>query len=176
MIITARKRSLQRLCFYTCLSLCPKGGGVVSKHALHVVSQHALQQRDGIPACFAARGCPGPHLGCPGPHLGGLQAHTRGVSRPTPRGSPGPHLEVSQHALRQTPPAGCCWHPTGMHSCCRKFVLSFISFVACRKWSLSGFFPLNILGVGKHFRRWWRPKNGTLSFYECRFNGGKLKP
>ena len=25
-IITARKRSLQRLCFYTCLSFCPKGG------------------------------------------------------------------------------------------------------------------------------------------------------
>ena len=35
--------------------------------------------------------------GSPGPHLGGLQAHTWGVSRPTPGG-------VSQHALRQIPP------------------------------------------------------------------------
>ena len=25
-IITARKRSLRRLCFYTCLSFCPRGG------------------------------------------------------------------------------------------------------------------------------------------------------
>ena len=36
--------------------------------------------------------------------LGDLQAHTWGVSRPTPGGgSPGTHLGVSQHALRQTP-------------------------------------------------------------------------
>ena len=52
----------------------------------------------------------------PGPHPGGLQAHTWGVSRPTPKG-------VSQHALRQTPPpkpmatAVGGTHPTGMHSC-----------------------------------------------------------
>ena len=26
-LITARKRSLRRLCFYTCLSFCPQGGG-----------------------------------------------------------------------------------------------------------------------------------------------------
>ena len=26
-IITARKRSLRRLCFYTCLSFCPREGG-----------------------------------------------------------------------------------------------------------------------------------------------------
>ena len=36
---------LRRLCFYTCLSFCPREGwGVVSQHALQVVSQHALQQ------------------------------------------------------------------------------------------------------------------------------------
>ena len=52
----------------------------------------------GIQACLAGlqRGSPGPHLGgssgphpggSPGPYLGGhLQAHTWGVSRPTPRG------------------------------------------------------------------------------------------
>ena len=27
-LITAHKRSLRRLCFYTCLSFCPQGGGV----------------------------------------------------------------------------------------------------------------------------------------------------
>ena len=47
-----------------------------------------------------AQGSPGPHWGggCPGPHLGGVQAHTKGVSRPRPIWG------VSQHALRQTPP------------------------------------------------------------------------
>ena len=48
-------------------------------------------------------------VGSPGSHLGGgLQAHTWGVSRPTPGGG------LSQHALRQTlPPADghCCgWY------------------------------------------------------------------
>ena len=47
---------------------------------------------------------------------GGLQAHTRGVSRPRPERG------ISQHALRQTPPpkqtatAADGTHPTGMHS------------------------------------------------------------
>ena len=54
-IFTARKRSLRRLCFYTCLSFCPQGEGVVSQHALQQVS------RGGIPACLA-----------------GFQAHTQG--------------------------------------------------------------------------------------------------
>ena len=30
LFITARKRSLRRLCFYTCLSLCPQGGVCLS--------------------------------------------------------------------------------------------------------------------------------------------------
>ena len=42
-VITARKRSLRRLCFYRCVSV--HRGGVLSQHALQVVSQHALQQR-----------------------------------------------------------------------------------------------------------------------------------
>ena len=29
--ITVRKRTLRRLCFYTCLSFCPRGGGVQAK-------------------------------------------------------------------------------------------------------------------------------------------------
>ena len=36
---------------------------------------------------------------------------------PHPEGCPGPGPgDISQHALRQTPPAGGT-HPTGMHSC-----------------------------------------------------------
>ena len=50
---------LRRLCFYTCLSVilltggrcaipaCIAAGGVLSQHALQVVSQHALQQGGG---------------------------------------------------------------------------------------------------------------------------------
>ena len=82
------------------------GGGVVSQHALQLVSQHALQG-----------GSPGPHLEGKLRDLagGGLQAHTQGVSRPTPGGvsrftprglsrpTPGGGGCVSQHALRQTP-------------------------------------------------------------------------
>ena len=30
LLVTARKRSLRRLCFYTCLSFCPRGGACVS--------------------------------------------------------------------------------------------------------------------------------------------------
>ena len=82
-----RKRSLRRLCFYTCLSVILFTGGVCSGGS-------------------APGRSPGPHLGglllrgvsrptpggeSPGSHLGGLQAHTWGVSRPTPGGFLGPH-------------------------------------------------------------------------------------
>ena len=58
---------------------------------------------DGIPACLAAQGFsrPTPERGLQAHTQGGLQAHTWGVSRPTPGGG------VSQYALRQTPPL--CW-------------------------------------------------------------------
>ena len=96
-----------------------KGGGVVSQHALQVVSQHALLQVSwlgGVPACLA-----GPWGGGLQAHTqggvegsgqsgGGLQAHTQGVSRPTPGGS--------QHALRQTP-------PTPVDSYCRGWYASY---------------------------------------------------
>ena len=102
--ITARKRTLWRLCFYTCLSFCPQGG-VVSQHALQVVSQHALQHFSGgwypsmpcrwypsMPCSRSPGGSPGPHQEgswgvWPGGGLhthtrGGLRAHTQGVSSP----------------------------------------------------------------------------------------------
>ena len=115
---------------------------MVSQHALQVVSQLALQVsrgRGGIPACLAglqahtqggsrgvwpggvSRPTPGGELERSG--LGwGLQAHTGGVSRPTPRGVSRPTPGVSQHALRQTPlqqtaTAAGGTHPTEMNSC-----------------------------------------------------------
>ena len=85
-LVTARKRRLQRLCFHTCLSSCSQGV---------VVSQHALQVCRPIP-----RGeVEGSGLGVfPGPHPGGcLQAHTRGEY-------------PSMHWGRHPPPADsyCC--------------------------------------------------------------------
>ena len=133
-VITARKRSLRRLCFYTCLSV--HRGGVVSQHALQV------SRRVCIPACLAGlQGCVSQHAlqvsrptpkgelegsgqgglqvhtqggASPGTHLGGLQAHTRGVSRPTPggvsrptpRGSPGPHGGCIPACTEADPPSG----------------------------------------------------------------------
>ena len=111
--IAARKRSLRRLCFYTCLSFCSRGGGGGGE--------------GGIPACLAglqAHTQVGGWRVWPGGGVGGLKAHTQGVGWgvwPRGRGSPGPHPGgvsrptlgggVSQHALRQTPQSAdgyCC--------------------------------------------------------------------
>ena len=140
--ITTHKRSLQRLCFYTCLSV--HMGGYPSmpcrSQGWVVVFQHALQ--------FSRGGSPGPH---PGGRLRGLaggvsRPTTRGVSRPTPRGELGSLARgvsrptprgvsrpttrgvVSQHALRQTPSqlmatAAGGTHPTGMHSCLKIYLI-----------------------------------------------------
>ena len=54
-VITAHKCSLRRLCFYRCVSV--HGGGVLSQHALQVVSQHALQQGGLLQGGVWSRGC-----------------------------------------------------------------------------------------------------------------------
>ena len=90
-----------------------------------VVSQHALQVSRPTP-----RGeVEGSGLVVSRPTPRGLQAHTWGVSRPNPGGSPGPHLEGLQaHTWGgypsmywgrppQTATAAGGKHPTGMHSC-----------------------------------------------------------
>ena len=122
LLVTARKRSLRRLCFYTCLSVRPQGvwGWVVSQHALQV-------SRRCIPACLAGFQEVYPSMPCRSP--GGVSQHALQVSRPTPKGGargvwPRGGLQahtqvsiqahtgglkahtwrgVSQHALRQTP-------------------------------------------------------------------------
>ena len=81
-----------RLCFYSCLWFCSRGGGrgVVSQHALQQVSRGRWHPR--VPCRF-----PGPHpVGkLRGIWPGGLQAHNQGgswresgwgVSRPTTKG------------------------------------------------------------------------------------------
>ena len=119
-LITARKRSLRRLCFYTCLSFCPHWRGWYPSMYCrwHPSMPCSMSQGSGIRACLA--GFQSHTQGeVEGSGQGGLQANIQGVSRPTPkggvsrptpRGSPGPHLGgcVSQHALRQTPPDGYC--------------------------------------------------------------------
>ena len=121
-IITARKRSLQRLCFYTCLFV---HGGVVSKHALQVSRPTPRGEVDGS-GLRVSRPTPtgeveGSGQGGLEAHIrGSLQAHTsgrlrvlaswdlqahtwRGAPGSHPGGSPGPHPRgVSRHALRQT--------------------------------------------------------------------------
>ena len=88
-----------------CQSFCSQG--VVSQHALWVISQHASQVSGGMVSEHAlqvSRPTPKGEVeesglggGYPGPHPGGSQCpHSGGVSRLTPEG-------VSQHALRQTP-------------------------------------------------------------------------
>ena len=137
--ITARKRSLQMLCFYTCLSVilftrgggasipaciavfCPQGG-VVSPHALQVSRSTSRGQVEGS-GLVGGGGSPGSH---PGGKLRGLawgevvsRPTPGGVSRPTPRGW---GEWISQHALRQASPQQMATavdgtYPTGIHSC-----------------------------------------------------------
>ena len=121
---TARKRSLRRLCFYTCLSFCSQGGGGVSRSTPKgkvggsgwgVSWPTPRGEVGGMPwECLGphpggmgglARGYPGPHLGGgsrPRPMGGGVPACTQPDTPPPP-----------QHAA--TAPGGT--HPTGMHSC-----------------------------------------------------------
>ena len=88
-IITARKRSLRRLCFYTCLSflLFMGGDGILACLA------------GGIPACLAGLGGVYSSMPCrfPGPHPRGK---LRGLAGGSPDGHPG---GVSQHAPSRTP-------------------------------------------------------------------------
>ena len=82
--ITASKQSLRRLCFYTCLSFCPRGeGGGVGGGGIPACIV------GGIRGCLAAGGGWYPSMPCrfPGSHPGGkLRGLAGGVSRPTPGG------------------------------------------------------------------------------------------
>ena len=134
--VTARKRSLRRLCFYTCLSVHRRR--VVAQHALQVVSQHALQVSSRVYPSMPCR-FPGPHpggawgsgWGVSRSTLGGgkLRSLAWGVSRPTPGGismpTPGGCIPACTEAdpprLMATAAGGT--HPTGMDFC---FISRFV--------------------------------------------------
>ena len=79
-IFTARKRSLRRLCFYTCLSVILFTGGCLGPHP---------RERLGGLAGGVSRPTPRGRLwGLAGV---GFSPTPGGVSRPTPGGCPGPH-------------------------------------------------------------------------------------
>ena len=100
-IITARKRSLQRSCFYTCLSVhggypsmpcrwypsmpCRSPGEYVSQHALQVSRPTPKGELEGSGQGGFSRMTPG-GVGSPSPPWGGLQAHAEEVypSKQTP--------------------------------------------------------------------------------------------
>ena len=126
-LITARKRSLRRSCFYTCLSFCPRGAGWYPSMPCRSTDPHPGGRLRGL----AWGGSPGPHPGgeaggsslggSPGPHPGG----SWGV---WPGGSPGPHLggcisqdpaftEADTPLPQQMATAAGGMHPTGMDSC-----------------------------------------------------------
>ena len=129
-LFTAHNEFGARLCF-TCVYDSVHREGVVSQHALQVVSENSLQQvsRAVVVSQHALQ------VSRPTPRGGGeLRGLARGVSRPTPWGrgsgvsrptlgeSPGPHPEGVNHGMHWSRPPPMATvaggtHPTGMHSC-----------------------------------------------------------
>ena len=121
LFITARKRSLRRLCFYRCLSFCPRGGGAC------VVAREVSGYSEGVGVC----GCSGGGVcGCSGGHawlLWGACMVAWGHAWLLPGG-----VCMVARWMCMVAPGGACvgyneiwrydqWaggmHPTGMHSC-----------------------------------------------------------
>ena len=95
-IITARKRSLRRLCFYTCLSFCPQWGAcVVAPRGVCMVAPRVV--------------APGGHAWLLRGGMHGCCGSVRGCSRGGGR---------AWDTIRYGQWAGGT-HPTGMHSCYR---------------------------------------------------------
>ena len=79
-LITTRKRSLRRLCFYMCLSFCPQGGVSVPVQAgMHTPS---LTRGRHPPGTRGRHPLPGPEAGTPAGPEAGSPPPTRG--RPIP--------------------------------------------------------------------------------------------
>ena len=108
---TAHKRSLRRLCFYTCLSFCSQAG---------CISQHAMGQT------------PPPRKTDP---LPGRNQEDPPSGRPSPpgRNQEDPPLKEDRPPLQEDRPPGAVHagsygqqaggtHPTGMHTCLNIFL------------------------------------------------------
>ena len=103
-IITARKRSLRRLCFYTCLSFCPQGCLV----------------RGGLPQCMLGYHPPGP--GIPRSQD---QAPPRPGTPPEPDTPPG---------TRHPRLCSACWEirsTSGRYASYWNAILLFLVFMRC---------------------------------------------
>ena len=158
-IVTARKQSLRRLCFYTCLSFCPRRGlpqcmlgyhtpgafllppgnevceGYVFTHVCHSVhgGQYPSMHCRWYPSMPCSRSPGGGIPAC----LAGFQAHTQGeVERSGRGGSPGPHPDVvcipaCIEADPSPPPNGyCCgWYASYWNA----FLLGF-----CEEFEVTG--------------------------------------
>ena len=96
MFLTIRKRSLRRLCFYTCLSVILFTEGVFRPRNKGEVGESAW----GVSRSRPRGEVGGSARGISRPRPGGFPGPGPGLSRPRPR----PRGCVSQHALRQTPP------------------------------------------------------------------------
>ena len=94
-IFTSHKRSLRRLCFYTCLSVHREGGspGPHQGWRLKGLAGGISRPTPEVEVEGSGWGSLQTHTwgGCPDPHPGGVQAQGWGG--------------ISQHALRQTPPS-----------------------------------------------------------------------
>ena len=111
-VITARKRSLRRLCFYTCLSFCSQGmgGGVPGLVPLPPGQAKQVHPPAGTPP-------------------GQVHPSTPQASTPLGRYTHPPPGQV------HPPPTGM--HPTGMHSCLICMLLTGLinMFTAYWEWS-----------------------------------------
>ena len=130
-LITAPKRSLRRLYFYTCLSFCPRGGGVpgqVPPQQVHPPGRYTplagTPPAGTPPGRYTPRpvhppaGTPPPRAGTPLWQVHPRQVHTPDRYTPWQVHPPGryPTTQGAVHAGRYGQQAGGM-HPTGMHSC-----------------------------------------------------------
>ena len=137
LLVTARNEVGARLCFYTCLWCCSPGGWYPCMHC-RWYHQHALQQvLEGVVSRHALQvSRPTPRGKAEGSGLGGLQAHTQGVSRSTPRRGVYPNM----HWGRPPPNGYCCgqyasyWNAFLFHEI--RQIISWVIMSITLRWQL----------------------------------------
>ena len=139
--ITARKRSLQRLCFYTCLSFCPWRGGVCLSACWDTTPPGPATPRSRHPLP------PGP--GTPRERTPPQSRHLQGQDPPE-QAPPG-----AVHAGRYGQRAGGMHH-TGMQSCC-----------LCKQNKNVSFFGISFNKTLDHAILCKRLRNGSPSHFTC---------
>ena len=129
LVFTARKRSLRRLCFYTCLSVQRGGGEYLARYPpgqlpprqVHPLGRYTSPRHVHPLGRYT-------HLGrYPPGQVHPRQVHPLGRYTPLGRylpwaGTPPGQVHPPQCMLGYGQQAGGT-HPTGMHSCCVKFLL-----------------------------------------------------